>query len=119
VHQLEYPLIEDLDSVAYDDPGPRVTALLVMSLVETILDDEPGAQVAGHAGAKVCRSQYCTFDWDRSAWCEGGGKRLPRNARLGHNHACQRTGRLVPARPRSLPASHGPSSAVPVETPTS
>ena len=60
-----------------------------MSLVETILDDESGAQVAGHAGAKVCRSQYWTFDWDRSAWCEGGGKWLPRNARLGHNHACQ------------------------------
>jgi hypothetical protein len=29
LHQREYPLIEDLDFVAYDDPGPRVTALLV------------------------------------------------------------------------------------------
>src|SRR6266511_1793707 len=43
VHQLENPLIEDLDFVAVDDAGAgRLTALLDLSLVETILDDASG-----------------------------------------------------------------------------
>ena len=49
VHQFENPLIEDLDFVSYDegDPNtidePRVTTLLDVSLVETILNAETGA----------------------------------------------------------------------------
>jgi hypothetical protein len=68
VHQLENPLIEDLDFVAVEESPPRVTALLDMSLVETILDDASGALVAGRAGVKVRRRQYWTFDWDGGAW---------------------------------------------------
>ena len=64
VHQLENPLIEDLDFVAADEAAPSVTALLDMSLVETILDADSGALVAGRAGEKVRRRQYWTFDWD-------------------------------------------------------
>ena len=53
VHQFENPLIEDLDFVSYDegDPNtidePRVTTALDISLVETILNAETGALVAG------------------------------------------------------------------------
>jgi hypothetical protein len=65
VHQLENPLIEDLDFIACVESPPRVTALLSMSLVETILDDQTGALVAGQAGQKVRRRQYWTFDWDK------------------------------------------------------
>jgi inner membrane protein import complex subunit Tim44-like protein len=68
VHQLENPLIEDLDFVAVQESPPRVTALLDMSLVETILDDASGALVAGQAGVKVRRRQFWTFDWDGGAW---------------------------------------------------
>jgi hypothetical protein len=68
VHQLENPLIEDLDFVAVEESPPRVTALLDMSLVETILDDASGALVAGQAGVKVRRRQFWTFDWDGGAW---------------------------------------------------
>jgi len=68
VHQLENPLIEDLDFVAIDDAAPTVTALLDMSLVETILDDTSGALVAGRAGEKVRRRQYWTFDWQDNGW---------------------------------------------------
>jgi hypothetical protein len=68
VHQLENPLIEDLDFVAADESPDRVTALLDMSLVETILDDQSGALVAGQAGAKVRRRQYWTFDWADDNW---------------------------------------------------
>jgi hypothetical protein len=68
VHQLENPLIEDLDFVAADDAAGRVTALLSISLVETILDDQTGALVAGRAGQPVRRQQYWTFDWIDGAW---------------------------------------------------
>ncbi|HEX3318667.1 MAG TPA: TIM44-like domain-containing protein [Solirubrobacteraceae bacterium] len=67
VHQLENPLIEDLDFVTCEESPPRVTALLDMSLVETILDDQTGGLVAGRAGQKVRRRQYWTFDWDDGA----------------------------------------------------
>jgi hypothetical protein len=65
VHQLENPLIEDLDFVACEETPPRVTALLDLSLVEVILDDQTGAVVAGRPGVKVRRRQYWTFDWDK------------------------------------------------------
>jgi hypothetical protein len=68
VHQLENPLIEDLDFVAMVESPARVTSLLTISLVETILDDASGALVAGQAGAKVRRRQFWTFDWDGAAW---------------------------------------------------
>jgi Short C-terminal domain len=68
VHQLENPLIEDLDFVAMVESPARVTSLLTISLVETILDDASGALVAGEAGAKVRRRQFWTFDWDGAAW---------------------------------------------------
>ena len=55
-------------ATALEESPPRVTALLDMSLVETILDDASGALVAGQAGVKVRRRQYWTFDWDDSAW---------------------------------------------------
>jgi hypothetical protein len=68
VHQLENPLIEDLDFVACEETPPRVTALLDMSMVEVILDDQTGAVVAGRPGAKVRRRQYWTFDWGEADW---------------------------------------------------
>jgi Tim44-like domain len=68
VHQLENPLIEDLDFVACDETAPSVTALLNMSMVETILDADNGALVAGRAGEKVRRRQYWTFDWQDAEW---------------------------------------------------
>ena len=70
VHQLENPLIEDLDFVACEETAARVTALLDLSLVEVILDDQTSAVVAGRPGAKVRRRQYWTFDWDdgRGNW---------------------------------------------------
>jgi hypothetical protein len=68
VHQLENPLIEDLDFVAYEETPPRVTALLDMSMVEVILDDQTQAVVAGRLGVKVRRRQYWTFDWGDAAW---------------------------------------------------
>src|SRR3954469_3547413 len=53
VHQLENPLIEDLDFVSYEQgtetaSGPdRVVVKLDISMVETILDSDSGALVAG------------------------------------------------------------------------
>ena len=68
VHQLENPLIEDLDFISCQETPPRVTALLDMSMVEVILDDQTGAVVAGRPGAKVRRRQYWTFDWAEADW---------------------------------------------------
>ena len=68
VHQLENPLIEDLDFVAVEETPPRVTALLDMSMVEVILDDQTQAVVAGRPNQKVRRRQFWTFDWDGAAW---------------------------------------------------
>ena len=68
VHQLENPLIEDLDFVAVEDTPPRVTALLDMSMVEVILDDQTQAVVAGRPNQKVRRRQFWTFDWGDTDW---------------------------------------------------
>jgi len=68
VHQLENPLIEDLDFVAVEESPPRVTALLDMSMVEVILDDQTGAVIAGRPNQKVRRRQYWTFDWGDADW---------------------------------------------------
>ena len=68
VHQLENPLIEDLDFVAVDETPPRVTALLDMSMVEVILDDQTQAVVAGRPNQKVRRRQFWTFDWGDGDW---------------------------------------------------
>ena len=68
VHQLENPLIEDLDFVAVEESPPRVTALLDMSMVEVILDDQTQAVVAGRPNQKVRRRQFWTFDWGDADW---------------------------------------------------
>jgi predicted lipid-binding transport protein (Tim44 family) len=71
VHQLENPLVEDLDFVAFTEPGegvePEVTALLEISLVETILDADSGALVAGRPNVKLRNREYWTFAW-RDNW---------------------------------------------------
>jgi predicted lipid-binding transport protein (Tim44 family) len=71
VHQLENPLIEDLDFVAFTEPGegvePEVTTLLEISLVETILDADSGALVAGRPNSKLRNREYWTFAW-RENW---------------------------------------------------
>ena len=65
VHQLENPLIEDLDFARFEEGGDgeeaRVVTLLTMSLVETILDAETGALVAGARNVKQTRQEYWTF----------------------------------------------------------
>ena len=68
VQQLENPLIEDLDFVAVEETPPRVTALLDMSMVEVILDDQTQAVVAGRPNQKVRRRQFWTFDWGDADW---------------------------------------------------
>ena len=72
VHQLENPLIEDLDFVAFEEGAGgsevTVTALLDISLVETILDADSGSLVAGHANAKQQHEEYWTFAWREDAW---------------------------------------------------
>ena len=68
VHQLENPLIEDIDFVAVEETPPRVTALLDMSMVEVILDDQTQAVVAGRPNQKVRRRQFWTFDWGDADW---------------------------------------------------
>ena len=68
LHQREYPLIEDLDFVAVEETPPRVTALLDMSMVEVILDDQTQAVVAGRPNQKVRRRQFWTFDWGDGDW---------------------------------------------------
>ena len=68
VHQLENPLIEYLDFVAVEETPPRVTALLDMSMVEVILDDQTQAVVAGRPNQKVRRRQFWTFDWGDGDW---------------------------------------------------
>ena len=70
VHQLENPLIEDLDFVQYAEGGDgaaqTVTVLLDISLVETILDADSGALVAGHPNTKLRNKEYWTFAWQES-----------------------------------------------------
>jgi hypothetical protein len=66
IHMLENPLIEDLDFVSYEEPGTeggdaRVSVMLRMSLVETMLDSDTGRVVAGRPGVAQERVQYWTF----------------------------------------------------------
>lgn len=69
VHMFENPLIEDLDFVSFrDEQEPRVTALLDISLVETILDADTRALVAGRPGFKARREEYWTFVHRGGAW---------------------------------------------------
>ena len=73
VHQLENPLIEDLDFVRYDQGGETggedsVVVLLDVSMVETILDADSGALVAGAANQKTRRQQYWVFRWRGDRW---------------------------------------------------
>ncbi len=73
VHQLENPLIEDLDFVRYDQGGETggedsVVVLLDVSMVETILDADSGALVAGAVNQKTRRQQYWVFRWRGDKW---------------------------------------------------
>lgn len=74
VHQFENPLIEDLDFVSFDegDPNtidePHVTAALVISLVETILNADTGQLVAGRPNYKIQNSEYWTFVFRDGKW---------------------------------------------------
>jgi predicted lipid-binding transport protein (Tim44 family) len=74
VHQFENPLIEDLDFVSFDegDPNtvdePRVTTALEISLVETILNADTGALVAGRANHKIQNAEYWTFVFRDGKW---------------------------------------------------
>jgi hypothetical protein len=63
VHQFENPLIEDLDFVSFEEEEGRVTTLLDISLVETILDADTGQLVAGRPNYKVRHQEYWTFTW--------------------------------------------------------
>ncbi len=74
VHQFENPLVEDLDFVSFDegDPNtvdePRVTTALDISLVETILNADTGALVAGRPNYKIQNSEYWTFVHRDGKW---------------------------------------------------
>jgi Tim44-like domain len=73
VHQLENPLIEDLDFVRYEQGGEAggedsVVVLLDVSMVETILDADSGALVAGAFNQKERRQQYWVFVWREGKW---------------------------------------------------
>jgi Tim44-like domain len=68
VHQLENPLIEDLDFSDYSEAEDTVTVVLELSLVETILDDRDGRLVAGAANTKLRRRQFWTFRWIDGGW---------------------------------------------------
>jgi hypothetical protein len=74
VHQLENPLIEDLDFVSYDQGSEtgsgadRVTVKLDISMVETILDSDSGALVAGAFNHQTRRIQYWNFAWGDGKW---------------------------------------------------
>jgi Tim44-like domain len=73
VHQLENPLIEDLDFVSYEQGGEaggqdRVVVLLDVSMVETILDADSRALVAGAFNQSERRRQYWVFLWHDGRW---------------------------------------------------
>ena len=73
VHQLENPLIEDLDFVRYEQGGETggedsVVVLLDVSMVETILDADTRALVAGAFNQKERRQQYWVFLWREGKW---------------------------------------------------
>jgi hypothetical protein len=70
IHMLENPLIEDLDFVAVDEsPEPRVVARLVLSMVETVLDSDTRAVVAGAPRVKISRIEYWVLIRHDDAWC--------------------------------------------------
>jgi predicted lipid-binding transport protein (Tim44 family) len=68
VHQFENPLIEDLDFVSFEEDEGRVTTLLDVSLVETILNADNGQLVAGRPNYKVRHAEYWTFTWQNGKW---------------------------------------------------
>jgi hypothetical protein len=73
VHQLENPLIEDLDFASYEQGGEaggedRVVVLLDVSMVETILDADSRALVAGAFNQSERRRQYWVFVWRGGRW---------------------------------------------------
>ncbi|HWH45107.1 MAG TPA: TIM44-like domain-containing protein [Thermoleophilaceae bacterium] len=69
VHMFENPLIEDLDFVSFSEDGePRVTTLLTISLVETILDATTRAVVAGRPNTKIINTEYWTFVHQDGKW---------------------------------------------------
>src|SRR5262249_9406728 len=61
-------LIEDLDFVSFEEEAGTVTTLLDISLVETILDADTRAVVAGRPNYKVRRQGYWTFIWQDDKW---------------------------------------------------
>jgi hypothetical protein len=70
IHMLENPLIEDLDFVsAEDSPAPRVVVRLLLSMVETVLDSETDAVVAGARRLKIHRVEYWVMTHQDGAWC--------------------------------------------------
>lgn len=100
VHQLENPLIEDLDFASFAEGAegaegeePRVSALLTMSLVETILDADSGALVAGERNQKQMRQEYWTFVRRGEKWLledveqPGEGKRHMKAPLVGADYA--------------------------------
>lgn len=97
VHQLENPLIEDLDFASFSEGGegeePRVTALLTMSVVETILDADTGALVAGQRNHKLMRQEYWTFVRRGGKWLledveqPGEGRRHMKAPLVGGDYA--------------------------------
>jgi hypothetical protein len=97
VHQLENPLIEDLDFASFSEGGegdePRVTALLTMSVVETILDADTRALVAGQRNHKLMRQEYWTFVRRDGVWLledveqPGEGRRHMKAPLVGGDYA--------------------------------
>jgi Tim44-like domain len=99
VHQLENPLIEDLDFVSYDQgsetgSGPdRVVVKLDISMVETILDSDSGALVAGAFNQQTRRVQYWVFAASESKWLlddveqPGEGERHMKAPLVGDDYA--------------------------------
>lgn len=69
IHMLENPLIEDLDFVdAEESPAPRVVVRLLLSMVETVLDSESGAVVAGARRRKIHRVEFWVLARDAGEW---------------------------------------------------
>ncbi|MEQ9092815.1 MAG: TIM44-like domain-containing protein, partial [Miltoncostaeaceae bacterium] len=69
VHMLENPLIEDLDFVDLDEsPHPRVVARLMVSMVETIMDADTDAVVAGAPRQKIHRVEYWVLTNEGDGW---------------------------------------------------
>jgi hypothetical protein len=70
IHMLENPLIEDLDFVSVEEsPEPRVVVRLLLSMVETVLDSDTGAVVAGAPRLKINSVEYWVLTRHGDAWC--------------------------------------------------